>query len=527
MAIAPLKLALFLAGAAGVVGGTAYYAGALDPYLTPPAQVAALPAADASKTTTTQPDSAAKPAETPPAGGAQTSAAAPAANGTAATQPAGEPAKVAAVEPDAAKPAAATAAPSAQPPTFDVLRVEPDGSMVIAGNATPGSTVEIIAGSKTLAKVAAGPGGDFAAALDEPLKPGDYQIVLRSTGPASVAMNSEETAVVSVPETKDGQVLALVEKPGAPSKLITAPAPEKPADTVAAAPSTTAPAATPTQPAAVASAPKVGVEAVEIEGRKIFVAGPAPAGSTVRVYAGDILLGDAKASPDGRFLIEAERDLKVGDYIIRADVVGPDGNVLARAAVPFEREAGEAVAAVAPGAGQPAADQNSTSQPGAAATSAADANAKPAGTATQPSTGTAQASTPAAQTGQSAAATAPASGTAAAQPAASGEAASTAQPAPDATQQSAAAQPATEATAPKLQASQSGVIIRRGDTLWRISKRVYGRGTRYSTIYVANKDQIEDPDRIWPGQVFRVPDKSDRGEAADMKAIEGQATTVR
>jgi nucleoid-associated protein YgaU len=71
------------------------------------------------------------------------------------------------------------------------------------------------------------------------------------------------------------------------------------------------------------------------------------------------------------------------------------------------------------------------------------------------------------------------------------------------------------------------VIIRRGDTLWRISKRVYGRGTRYSTIYVANQDQIRDPDRIWPGQVFRVPDKSDRGENADMKAIEGQMTTVQ
>ena len=73
---------------------------------------------------------------------------------------------------------------------------------------------------------------------------------------------------------------------------------------------------------------------------------------------------------------------------------------------------------------------------------------------------------------------------------------------------------------------QGAVIIRRGDTLWRISRRVYGRGVRYSTIYVANQDQIADPDRIWPGQVFRVPDKSTEGEAADLNAMGEQMTTT-
>ena len=42
-------------------------------------------------------------------------------------------------------------------------------------------------------------------------------------------------------------------------------------------------------------------------------------------------------------------DLPVGNYIIRVDALGPDGSsVVARAAVPFEREPGQAVAAVAP-----------------------------------------------------------------------------------------------------------------------------------------------------------------------------------
>ena len=94
----------------------------------------------------------------------------------------------------------------------------------------------------------------------------------------------------------------------------------------------------------------------------------------------------------------------------------------------------------------------------------------------------------------------------------------------------ATAEPATDdvvtVTSAPLQAVDSAVIIRRGDTLWRISRRVYGRGVRYSTIYLANQEQIEDPDRIWPGQVFRVPDKTTEGESADLDAMGAQVTTV-
>src|SRR5690606_36962023 len=96
-----------------------------------------------------------------------------------------------------------------------------------------------------------------------------------------------------------------------------------------------------------ATIPNVAVEAVEIEGDTIFVAGRADAGSTIRVYADSIVLGDAVASAAGRFLVEAKRDLPVGNYLIRADLLSADGSVLARAAVPFEREAGENISAVA------------------------------------------------------------------------------------------------------------------------------------------------------------------------------------
>ncbi|CAN7410830.1 LysM peptidoglycan-binding domain-containing protein [Rhizobium sp. LjRoot254] len=81
-------------------------------------------------------------------------------------------------------------------------------------------------------------------------------------------------------------------------------------------------------------------------------------------------------------------------------------------------------------------------------------------------------------------------------------------PAPDATQEVATGdQPKVIEQAPLTQSDASSVIIRRGDTLWQISRRVYGKGVRYTTIYVANQAQITDPDRIMPGQVFSMPGK--------------------
>ncbi|TWI89682.1 nucleoid-associated protein YgaU [Roseibium hamelinense] len=50
------------------------------------------------------------------------------------------------------------------------------------------------------------------------------------------------------------------------------------------------------------------------------------------------------------------------------------------------------------------------------------------------------------------------------------------------------------------------VIIRKGDNLWRISRRLYGEGIRYTTIYQANQNQIRDPDLIYPGQIFLTPE---------------------
>jgi len=49
------------------------------------------------------------------------------------------------------------------------------------------------------------------------------------------------------------------------------------------------------------------------------------------------------------------------------------------------------------------------------------------------------------------------------------------------------------------------VIVQPGNSLWRLARRVYGQGIRYSMIYEANRDHIKDPDLIYPGQVFALP----------------------
>jgi nucleoid-associated protein YgaU len=51
-------------------------------------------------------------------------------------------------------------------------------------------------------------------------------------------------------------------------------------------------------------------------------------------------------------------------------------------------------------------------------------------------------------------------------------------------------------------------VVSRGDSLWRISRVTYGAGMRYAVVYKANRDQIRNPNRIYPGQIFVLPMKA-------------------
>jgi nucleoid-associated protein YgaU len=47
--------------------------------------------------------------------------------------------------------------------------------------------------------------------------------------------------------------------------------------------------------------------------------------------------------------------------------------------------------------------------------------------------------------------------------------------------------------------------VAKGDTLWAIAQKTLGDGNRYTEIFEANKPMLTHPDKIYPGQVLRIP----------------------
>ncbi|OCJ06786.1 peptidoglycan-binding protein LysM [Agrobacterium sp. 13-626] len=467
--------------------------------------------------------------------------------------------------------------------SFDVLRVEPDGSTVIAGSAEPNSKLEIVDGDKVVTTTQVGPTGDFVAVLDNPLPPGDHELALRATGKDGKAVTSEEVATVSVPKDDKSQLLAMVSKPGAASRIITAPSAKqgrvtpseqttatdaKPQDNAAVA---SANPATATPPAATSSGePDVMVNAVEIENDRIFVAGTTKPNTKVRAYADDKLIGEITAGADGHFVVDGTLPLAVGDHKIRVDVLGANGDVVVRTSVNFTRPAGNqvTVAAQTPAAAgasgnsagttmvpldegelgkltenaskaftllrglfadgkQPNAEQLAAARSGTEIALKSLSEFRPTIDA---NAALKQAATDASNAALKALSTLQALPK---DPKSVGDAlpnldqmiAAVAKPEKAAP---ASAETASNGGGPKtieqapLSQDTNAVIIRRGDTLWQISRRIYGAGVRYTTIYIANEDKINNPDRILPGQVFGLPkDALPNAEELHRKRLSG------
>ncbi|MBB4570245.1 LysM peptidoglycan-binding domain-containing protein [Rhizobium leucaenae] len=487
-------------------------------------------------------------------------------------------------------------------PSFDVLRVEPDGSTVIAGSAEPNSKLEIVDGDKVVTTTEVGPSGDFAAVLDNPLPPGDHELVLRATGKDGKAVTSEEVATVSVPKDDKSQLLAMVSKPGAASRIITAPSAKQgrvasdeqtaantPANGTGGATAndatgaklqdnTAVASATPTSDAGTAPAtatgsqPDVMVNAVEIENNHIFVAGTTKPNAKVRAYADDKLIGEIAAGADGHFVVDGTMPLTIGDHKIRVDVLDGAGKVTVRTSVNFTRPEGNQVTVAAQ---TPAASGSSSNAPattmvpldegelGKLKENTAKAFALLKGlfaNGKQPNAeqlAAARSGTeialkslaefrPAIDAGAALKQAAADAANAAAEalkvlqalpkdPKSVGDALpnlekmivavtkpENAAPAPaNAETSSSGSGPKTLQQAP-LSQNSNAVIIRRGDTLWQISRRTYGAGVRYTTIYLANEDKINNPDRILPGQVFGLPkDALPNAEELHRKRLSG------
>lgn len=192
------------------------------------------------------------------------------------------------------------------------------------------------------------------------------------------------------------------------------------------------------------------IDAVEVEGDRSFFAGSGADGTTIRLYVDDVFIADAPVE-GGRWLIEVGKVLNKPSQRVRVDMLRTgSSDVIARAEVDFSIDlpAPEAPVAVAATVAPPADNAPAPAAAAPAETAAAATTAAEVPTMVAVSVGNVD----------------------------------------------------------DQRFAAGKAIIRRGDNLWTIARRVYGEGIKYTTIYEANTGQIRNPDRIYPGQVFNLPD---------------------
>lgn len=458
-----LKWGLGLAaGAAVAVAG--WYFG-----LRPAPKAAPEPAVSEAAAPAAKAPAAEAPAATPATETETPAAAEPETTKTATAEPVAEPESSAATtteesasaaqpEPEATAPATEAAAPAAAP-SFDTVRVDANGSVLVAGRAEAGSVLKLVLDGTEVSRATADTAGAFATFFDIPPSDQPRSLSLIRLMPDGSEVAADATILIApfaAPEPP-----AVVAEGEGTGTSETAPAP--------AAPAATEPAKSPEVLIADASGvrkqtPAESLAAIVIDtlgysaSGEVSVAGRGTAGSFARIYLDNKSAAEVKIAEDGAWSAELA-GIAPGVYTLRVDQVDGAGKVTSRFETPFQREAPEAVAAaLAP-------------EPATAPATATEAPAAPA---------------------------APAATEATATPVAPEPVATTAAPEP-------AAPAAAEATPAPVRAGI--VTVQPGFTLWRIARENYGDGVLYVKVFEANKDQIRDPDLIYPGQIFTVPVK--------------------
>lgn len=74
------------------------------------------------------------------------------------------------------------------------------------------------------------------------------------------------------------------------------------------------------------------------------------------------------------------------------------------------------------------------------------------------------------------------------------------------------APPETEKALKPAQAAYTTYIVKKGDTLGSISSHVYGTSKAWKDIYEANRNVLEDPGRLYPGQILRIPPREGKSQ---------------
>jgi nucleoid-associated protein YgaU len=394
----------------------------------------------------------------------------------------------------------------------------------------------------------AAPQPDVASAEDAP--------AAAEVAPVEAPVSADQPEVAMAPVAEADNTEAPASAPAeAPASAVEPDSDAAPAAGLAPAPSASADApselvtelqqdveapTTPAQPAvAAAPQPEVAaptIDAVEIDGDRNFFAGAGEDGLAVRLYVDNEVVGSTQVS-DGRWLIEAIDVLDQQSQRIRIDMLAQDGSVVGRAEVDFILELPAAVneeIVVAEQGQSEAEDSISAESQDTPVAEVAPVDTPVALAPAMPDVAeqgpdevaeVAEAVEPAdaVEPAEPVETVEPAEAVESAQPAETMEAAAAETVPPAETVQSAEA---VEPAIPTLVGVSDGTrtatglaIIRQGDNLWTIARRVYGEGIRYTQIFEANTDQIRNPDLIYPGQVFDLPGTDEViGEADNSEA---------
>ncbi|EFL90633.1 LysM peptidoglycan-binding domain-containing protein [Ahrensia sp. R2A130] len=354
-----------------------------------------------------------------------------------------------------------------KPPSFDILRVEKDGSILIAGRAPANASVELIdQNGEVIATTKASNAGEFVILPGAELSPGDYTFSLRATLEGSASIVSAQGGVVRIPDrnstNKDG-VLAMIVEGGLPSRIVAKPFAEE------------------VEVASIAPAKGVATDAVPPAQEEPNVE-PAPTEAT----------NDAVLLPPKPVVEEA-----VAQQV--APVAAKNPTAVSVEAVEVENDTVFIAGAVKRGKSVRVYINN-----------------EEVGTArgTQDDRFLVKKEFPLAAGSHSVRADV--------LDATSGEVTGRAEvplvheplnDSADVASVTPVASPPAQAASPTYTVpirTGSAIIIKPGDNLWRISRRNYGQGVRYTTIYEANREQIRNPNRIYIGQIFKLPHRAEQ-----------------
>jgi nucleoid-associated protein YgaU len=365
------------------------------------------------------------------------------------------------VAPEVAAPVAAAVPAEVEPAALkiDLVRVEADGAATIAGMAGAGDAIGFAMQGAELFATTADASGNFVGLFTIP-PAAEARVLVVSAKTADGVARRVELAIAPIAAP---QIVAAAEAPAAP------PEAAPPAALLIAPEGVSV-----VQTDAAAETPPMGAVTLDTityaPDGAVQLGGKGAAGSGLRIYLDQAAAAEGAVGADGNWQAVLQ-DVAAGLYTLRIDQLAADGKVTARFETPFKRETLQALAAVA------AAQAPVVTKPAPAVTTEMPAVAAP-----EP------APTPEPAAEPSAVVVAPQT------PAAVPEVAAEAPPAPE---------PAAVTTAAPKPAVT--ITVQPGFTLWGIAKQELGEGVMYVQVFNANKDQIKNPDLIYPGQVFTLP----------------------